>query len=677
MPRPLVVGNGKMLINFDNRLNMRDLYYPYVGEANHIGGFFSRMGVWVDDTFSWCNSAEWHIKMGYLKDSLVSHVVAWHEELQLELHIHDAVHQRDTIYMKQIKITNKKDTTREVRLFLHQDISINELSVGDTAVYDPSLHVLYHYKKEVYVLTNGSVEENEHQQAEGIYQFSAGVKRFNHAEGTWRDAEDGELSNHPVAQGSVDSVVSFRTVISPHKTNRIHYWLCVGKNYTEVKALNRYVLESSPDALLHRVKVYWQHWANKSNRSYANLPASVIDLYKRSLLTIRTQTDQHGAFLAANDTDILLFNRDHYSYMWPRDGALIAYALILAGYQSMVNPFFRFCADVLTEEGYMLHKYNPDGSIGSSWHPFIHENEIHLPIQEDETALIVFALWKHYETFNNIEYVQPLYASLVRPAARFMLEYMSTDLDLPKPSYDLWEERRGIFTFTASSVYAGLKAAASFAQLFGDEKRYQVYLNGAERVKRGILKHLYCKEKGRFLRGISLSETGEIIKDDTLESSIYGIFEFGVLPATDERVQQTIAMLKKSLRVKTSVGGYARYYNDYYFQRSTDLNNIPGNPWIICSLWYTEHLIETATSLEELKKAVKDLEWVKEHTMETGILPEQLDPHSGDPLSVAPLTWSHSTYVLTVNKYIAKYHALLQEAPRHKKERKEVLGLKT
>jgi GH15 family glucan-1,4-alpha-glucosidase len=40
--------------------------------------------------------------------------------------------------------------------------------------------------------------------------------------------------------------------------------------------------------------------------------------------------------------------------------------------------------------------------------------------------------------------------------------------------------------------------------------------------------------------------------------------------------------------------------------------------------------------------------------MKTGILPEQMHPLTGSPLSVAPLTWSHATYVDTVLKYLEK-----------------------
>jgi GH15 family glucan-1,4-alpha-glucosidase len=153
-------------------------------------------------------------------------------------------------------------------------------------------------------------------------------------------------------------------------------------------------------------------------------------------------------------------------------------------------------------------------------------------------------------------------------------------------------------------------------------------------------------------------EDGAWVKDMTLESSVYGIFEFGVLPADDERVVSTMQANKAGLTIKTEIGGSARYHHDYYFQRSSDIENIPGNPWIICTLWIAEWEIECAKALADLESPRKTLEWVVKHAMESGILPEQLDPFTGEPVSVAPLTWSHATYVLTVVKYLNKYNKL-------------------
>jgi GH15 family glucan-1,4-alpha-glucosidase len=44
----------------------------------------------------------------------------------------------------------------------------------------------------------------------------------------------------------------------------------------------------------------------------------------------------------------------------------VAAALIDAGYSEVTRRFFDFCHRVITDEGYLLHKYNPDGSLASS-----------------------------------------------------------------------------------------------------------------------------------------------------------------------------------------------------------------------------------------------------------------------------------------------------------------------
>ncbi|MGG1661641.1 glycoside hydrolase family 15 protein [Brevibacillus sp. NRS-1366] len=652
MPRPLVVGNGRLLINFDDRLHMRDFYFPYVGQLNHVGGHFSKLGVWVQGRFSWVDEDGWKRKLGYGPESLVTDVHAHHEHLGLSLRIADGVHQRDPIYLKKVHVRNHAGEAREVRLFFNHDFSLNETEVGDTAVFDPNLRTVYHYKRNVYIMINGKTAEA------GIDQYSTGIKRFNYAEGTWRDAEDGLLSGNPIAQGSVDSTVSFRLMLQPQEEKTLHYWICVGDSYEAVKALNQYVLDSDPDRLLGRVAVYWQRWVNKEARDFADLPSDVVNLYKTSLLLVRTQIDHNGAILAANDSDILQYNRDHYSYMWPRDGALIASAMAQAGYTGVVAPFFRFCAEALNDEGYLRHKYNPDGSVGSSWHPYVADGGIQLPIQEDETALVLHALWEQYKSGKQIEDCQALYPTLVRPAARFLLEYVDPDLHLPKPSYDLWEERRGIFTFTCATVVAGLKAAARFAQLFGDDRRYKRYDDGAERIRTAMIKHLYDQEIGRFLRGIYVRPDGRVEKDFTVESSLFALFALEVLPADDPRVVSTMEAVKRSLRVDTEVGGFARYQGDYYFKKSHDTAKVPGNPWIICTLWVADWEIAKAKSPEELEEPKKRLSWVVRHALESGVLSEQLDPYTGAPVSVAPLTWSHATYVATILRYLEKVNEL-------------------
>ena len=54
MSRFLVLGNGNILVCFDERAQVRDFYFPYVGSENHVGGRHKhRIGVWANDKISW------------------------------------------------------------------------------------------------------------------------------------------------------------------------------------------------------------------------------------------------------------------------------------------------------------------------------------------------------------------------------------------------------------------------------------------------------------------------------------------------------------------------------------------------------------------------------------------------------------------------------------------------
>ncbi|WP_227764970.1 glycoside hydrolase family 15 protein [Zhaonella formicivorans] len=652
MPREIVLGNGHMLVNFDAGLNMRDLYFPYIGWENHIGGNRNSTGVWVEGKFSWIDEKSWLRHIGYLDETLVSSCSAFNEGMGVKLTINDAVHFRHDLFLKKVRVTNLGNSAREIRIFFTHDFCIDGTEVGDTAAYDPALKAIYHYKRNRYFLTNGQVGED------GIYQYAVGTKRFGGAEGTWRDAEDGRLEGNPIAQGSVDSTISFRLYLEPEASQDLYYWIAVGRSYNEVREGNNYVLKNTPAKLLRKITDYWRTWVNKTEREFADLPQRVVDLYKKSLLIVRTQVDSGGAIIAANDSDILKWARDHYSYMWPRDGALVAHALDKAGYPEVTTSFYRFCRKVLTEEGYLLHKYNPDGSLGSSWHPWYNQGKAQLPIQEDETALVLISLWHYYVWYKDFEFIDTLYKPLIRKAAEFMVDYREPATGLPKESYDLWEERRGVFTFTASAVYGGLMAAANFAKLFGDFYLSDKYEQAAEEMRGAILKHLYSPELGRFLRGVYVSPDGTLKPDLTLESSLFGVFAFGVLPADDPRVVQTMRAIQDGLWVKTEIGGIARYTNDYYFQKSHDVETVPGNPWFICTLWLAQWYIAIAKSEKELNVAKTILDWVADHSLESGVLPEQLHPYTGEPLSVAPLTWSHSTLILAVLDYLDKYREI-------------------
>mgnify|MGYP003933999493 CR=1 FL=1 len=49
-----------------------------------------------------------------------------------------------------------------------------------------------------------------------------------------------------------------------------------------------------------------------------------------------------------------------------------------------------------------------------------------------------------------------------------MCRYRDDETGLPRPSWDLWEERSGIHAWTVGATWGGLQAAANFAESFGE-----------------------------------------------------------------------------------------------------------------------------------------------------------------------------------------------------------------
>jgi GH15 family glucan-1,4-alpha-glucosidase len=146
--------------------------------------------------------------------------------------------------------------------------------------------------------------------------------------------------------------------------------------------------------------------------------------------------------------------------------------------------------------------------------------------------------------------------------------------------------------------------------------------------------------------------------DATVDSSTFAVFYLGVFPAASAMVEGTMRAIRETLTVQTDVGGIARYENDAYHRISPEMERIPGNPWVLCTLWLAEHDIATATGRDSLQRALDRVRWARAHATTSMVLPEQVDPYDGQPLSVAPLTWSHAQVISVVHGYLDSLRAL-------------------
>lgn len=646
--RDIPVGNGSLLVNFDDKYQIRDIYFPHVGQENHTEGYPFRFGVWADGDFSWVHEDQWTRKLKYVSETLVTDVRLTNHTLGIEIVSNDTVASHENIFLRRVRVSNMLDRERDVRIFLHQDFRISESKIGDTAFYDPESASLIHYKRDRYFLIG----------TEPLFdEFATGRKAFRDQEGTWRDAEDGILHGGAITEGSVDSTICVKFNLAPQASNEFFYWICAGKSQTEVIELNRQVKTETPNGFLNYTENYWRVWVNKNDTDFDDLSPKIIDLFKRSLLIIRTQTDNDGAILAANDSDVTERATDHYSYLWTRDGALVAYALDLAGYSHLTRKFFKFCGEIAHSEGYFLQKYNPDKTVASGWHASWDKwaKRKLTPIQEDETALVIWALWEHYNLYRDIEFIRRLYRPLILRCADFMLEFRDKRTGLPKASWNLWEDRRGIHAFTCGTVIGGLRAASKFAYLFGESSRGKVYEQTADEIVKSVREHLYSNELGRFLRALESQDDINYYADTALGAEEFSLFYFGGFSPNDEMIVKTMRAIEQDLWIPNSTGGVARFENDGYM-RITD--HTTGNPWFICTLWLADYRIAIAKKKEDLKGALEILEWTCQRALLSGVLAEQVNPITGEGVSVAPLTWSHSTFVATVMNYLKKLREL-------------------
>jgi oligosaccharide amylase len=650
MARSVTIGNGQMLVGFDARGQVRDLYYPFVGEANHVSGasgnHVHRIGVFVDGEVSWIESGDWKVTIGCESGSCVGALFAENERLKVTLSAKDVVHNEQNVLVRHFTITNTGDKKRTIKLFLAQQFRIFESRRGDTGFFDPRVNAIIHYKGDVTILVNAVSKGRP------FSEYNIGLFGIEGKQGTYLDANDGVLEKNPIEHGSVDSVIGLTFELGANEHEDCYYWVACGKSIGEVHSIDKYVLDEGADRMIASTEAYWEAWLGRDDIDLSVLPSALRALYERSLLIMRVHADNHGGIIASSDTDMLHHGRDTYSYVWPRDAAMIAHTFAQTGYQGPAKRFFEFMERCQDPAGYLMHKYRSDGVLGSSWHPWIINGQPHLPIQEDETASILFVLWEYYEKFQDVEFIESLYNSFIEPAADFLTEYIESTTGLPQASFDLWEEKYGTSTYTTASVYAGLMAAAKFAMVLGKTEPSRTYQAVAQRMQTAIGTVLYDEDRGIFAKHVLHTDDGELEYDWTLDtSSLHGLLFFNVFDVDDEKITRMAEAVDQTLQVHGESKGYVRYSGDGYY-RLQDASS--PNPWVICTLWIARYHIIKANRHTDLKRPLELLEWTVSHATKSGVLAEQMQPDTRERLSAAPLVWSHAEYVLTVRAYLEK-----------------------
>jgi len=625
---------------------VHDFYYPYVGFENHVAGpsLRHKVGVYIDGVLSWTDDDTWTFSHHYPSTSLVGHTIAKNENLGIVIEFDDTVDSDMSVFIRNIHVVNTFEQARDIRLFMYQAFAIGDSrSNTDTAQYLPDSDAILHYRGRRAFVISGTTADNK-----PFDQHSIGLFGIENHEGTYKDAEDGELGGNFVEHGRVDSILRFSLHIEGRSSARVHYWIAAGMSNREALYIHKQVQDQGIDARIHKTAAWWQEWLQPSIDFAQGLPKDHQDLFLESMMIIKSQIDKRGAVMASTDTTMLNYSRDAYAYSWPRDGANTIWPLVRLGYYQEAYRFFEFCQRGLHPGGYLMHKYRADGALGSSWHPYVHaDGVVSPPIQEDETALVLFVFVQFYQLSKDSSLIKEFYHSMIRPMADWMSEFVDPVSGLPKPSYDLWEQTFSTSTYTTAVTYAALIAASELAIVAGEEANAVKWRTAAEDIQTAAHKHLFNKERQVFYRGINVVK-GEIQYDAVLDvSSTYSAFLFGLFDANSPEIQASIATIQTKFNTTPENPGLPRSEDDDY--RRTK-QGIAGNYWYITTLWHAQYLIEKDNN----EDALKILNWIKSHAMPTGMLSEQIDPVDGAFISPAPLTWSHAEYVSTLIDFVGK-----------------------
>lgn len=636
MGRPVILSNGQIMIGLDENGLVHDFYYPYIGLDNltTAHSVHHKIGLSVDGKFSWVDDGSWKIDVNFEPDALVSNITMSSADLGVCITFKDFIDYQHNSLIRRIVITNQSNNNREIKLFMHQVFQISRAGRADTALYVPDGNYILDYKGRCAMLVYG-----QNDQGQPFDQYAVGNYAIEGKEGTFIDAEDGELSGNPVEHGGVDSVVRFKLNIAPNGSSSLDYWIIVAASQYDCEQVHNEYIQRTIDRREKLTRESWQQWLGISELKLSSIDKKYLDMTKKSLMVVKAHTDRRGSILASGDSSIFNFGRDYYCYCWPRDACYALWPLIKLGYKAEAKRFFEFSRDTINANGYMMHKYQPDRSIGSTWHPLIHDNRKELAIQEDETAIVVFMLGEFYDYCGEPEFVQGLYSNLVKPAADFMAKYIDEKTNLPHASYDIWEEKFLTTTYTTAVVESALRRASKFAEIFDYPEDGVAWLDAADKIKEAS-ERFYC-DKGYYQKGYHLSPDYTVNNDNTLDiSSLFGVLTFSGVDKQSTYVKNTATAVEQIL-VNKQIGGVIRYENDRYI---TFADNQSPNPWIVCAMWLARYYIETA----QPEKALGLIDWSLKHAYPSGVMSEQIDSRNDQPLGVAPLVWSHAEFINTV-----------------------------
>ena len=383
----------------------------------------------------------------------------------------------------------------------------------------------------------------------------------------------------------------------------------------------------SPDDLCHSTLTSWRRWLQQFQYDGPQAP-----LVRRSAITLKLLDHfENGAIVAAPTSSLPEAiggprNWD-YRYAWIRDAAFSVYGLRRIGLSQEAWRFLAWVLDAVERGGRPRVLYNLDG---------------HQPPPEREDPGLEGYRRSRPVRWGNAAADQlqhDVYGEILDCAYQWAVRGGTIDAELwakltklieaagrewRQPDHGIWEVRTfgRPFTYSAALCQVALDRGARLAARFhlpGDVERWRAM---AGQIRQAILDEAWDP---------TLNALTEHLGGGGLDASLLALPLRRVLPAHHPRMIATTIAISQHLSAGNGLL--------YRYLPTVSPDGLPGHEgaFLLCSFWLVENLARQG----RLDEAMELYDSLCARANPLGLLPEQIDPGSGEFLGNYPQAFSH------------------------------------
>ncbi len=388
------------------------------------------------------------------------------------------------------------------------------------------------------------------------------------------------------------------------------------------------------DHALRDTEVFWANWTKQFKRENR-----WRDPVMRSLIVLKGLTyAPTGGLVAALTTSLPeriggVRNWD-YRYCWLRDAALILLVLMRAGYRDEAESWRQWLLRAIAgSPAQMQTIYGVRGERRLDEHeiPWLPGYENSRPVRIGNAASNQFQLDVYGEVLAAMWEADRAGIKMTEPDWALMVQLMKfLESHWQKPDEGIWEVRGGRQHFTHSKMMAWL-AFDRAIKLVEDcgcaaSENHHRWHEIRDRIHAEVCERGYNTKKKAFT---------QVYGSDALDASLLTMPLAGFLPATDERVRNTVEAIERELMEDGLVLRYR--------PQECDVDGLPGREGVFlpCSFWLAMcwHLLGRKKEARELFERLLDLR------NDLGLLSEEYDPRARRQLGNFPQAFSHVALV--------------------------------